>query len=70
MEHKTGRNHHGIHHTLTIDTPPKNTVRKNDLAIVTEQKPIPEKTKEPQKPRLIHMVSCKTVGEYKRTKKK
>ena len=49
-------------HTITIDTPlRKNTViRKNDIAIATETKPIPEK------PRLIHMVACKTVGEYKR----
>ena len=49
-------------HTITIDTPQrKNTViRKNDIAIATETKPIPEK------PRLIHMVACKTIGEYKR----
>ena len=59
-------------HTITIDTPlRKNTViRKSDLAIVTEQKPIPETTKEQQKPRLIHMVACKTVGEYKRNQEK
>ena len=48
-------------HTITIDTPKrKNTViRNNDIAIATETKPIPE-----PKPRLIHMVACKTVGEY------
>ena len=59
-------------HTITIDTPlRKNTViRKNDLAIVTEQKPIPELTKELQKPRLIHMVACKTLAEYKRNQEK
>ena len=53
-------------HTITIDTPlRKNTViRKNDIAIATETKPIPEK------PRLIHMVACKTVGEYKRNQEK
>ena len=59
-------------HTITIDTPlRKNTViRKSDLAIVNEQEQIPEITTEQQKPRLIHMVACKTVGEYKKTKKK
>ena len=58
-------------HTITIDTPlRKNTVRKSDLAIVTEQKPIPEMTKEQQKLRLIHMLACNTVGEYKRNEEK
>ena len=59
-------------HTITIDTPiRKNTViRKSDLAKVNEQKPIPEITRERQKPRLIHMVACKTVGEYKRNQEK
>ena len=59
-------------HTITIDTPlRKNTViRKNQLAIVNEQKPITELTEEQQKPRLIHMVACKTVGEYKRNQEK
>ena len=44
-------------HTITVDTPlRKNTViRKSDIAIATETKP-----------RLIHMVACKTVGEIKR----
>ena len=53
-------------HIITIDTPlRKNTViRKNDIAIATETKPIPEK------PRLIHMVACETVGEYKRNQEK
>ena len=38
----------------------KNTViTKNDLAIVNETKP-----------RLIHFVACKTVGEYKRNQEK
>ena len=56
-------------HTVTIDTPKrKNTViRKNDIAIATESIPIPPP--EP-KPRLIHMVACKTVGEYKRNQTK
>ena len=59
-------------HTITIDTPlRKNTViRKNHLAIVNEQKPITETTEEQQKPRLIHMVACKTVGKYKRNQEK
>ena len=54
-------------HTLTIDTPlRKNTViRKNDIAIATETKPLPE-----TKPRLIHMVECKTIGEYRRNQEK
>ena len=53
-------------HTITIDTPlRKNTViQKNDIAIATETKPIPEK------PKLIHLVACKTVGEYKRNQEK
>ena len=48
-------------HTITFDTPlRKNTViRKKDIAIATENKP-----------RLIHMVACKTVGEYKRNQEK
>ena len=59
-------------HTITIDTPLReNTVmRKNHLAIVNEQKPISETIQEQQKPRLIHMVACKTVGEYKRNQEK
>ena len=54
-------------HTITIDTPlRKNTViRKNDIAIATETKPKPV-----TKPRLLHMVACKTVGEYKRNQEK
>ena len=48
-------------HTITVDTPlRKNAViRENDIAIATETKP-----------RLIHMVPCKTVGEYKRNQEK
>ena len=48
-------------HTITVDTPlRKNTViRKSDIAIATETKP-----------RLIHMVACKTVSEYKRNQEK
>ena len=54
-------------HTITIDTPlRKNTViQKNDIAIASETRPILE-----TKPRLIHMVACKTVGEYKRNQEK
>ena len=53
--------------TITIDTPiRKNTViRKNDIATATETKPQPE-----TKPRLIHMVTCKTIGEYRRNQEK
>ena len=48
-------------HTITVDTPlRKNTViRKSDIVIATETKP-----------RLIHMVACKTVDEYKRNQEK
>ena len=48
-------------HTITVDTPlRKNTVlRKSDIAIATETKP-----------RLIHIVAWKTVGEYKRSREK
>ena len=69
MENNSRRNHHKVHtHTITLDTNTrKNTViRKNDLAIVTETKPL-ETT---EKPRLKHMVACKTVGEYKRNQEK
>ena len=59
-------------HTITIDTPlRKNTViRKNGLAIVTEKKALPTQKTVENKPRLIHMVACKTVGEYKRNQEK
>ena len=58
--------------TITLDTPlRKNTViRKNDLAIVTEKKTLPTQQIVENKPRLIHMVACKTVGEYKRNQEK
>ena len=48
-------------HTITVDTQLRqNTlIRKNDIAIATETKP-----------RLIHMVACKTVGDYKRNQEK
>ena len=47
--------------TITLDTNNrKNTViRKNDLTIVNESKP-----------RLIHLVACKTVREYNRNQEK
>ena len=59
-------------HTITLDTPlRKNTViRKNDLAIVTEKKTLPTYQIVENKPRIIHMVACKTVGEYKRNQEK
>ena len=54
-------------HTITIDTPlRKNTViRKKNIAIAKETKPLPE-----TKPRLIHMVACKTISEYRRNQEK
>ena len=57
-------------YTITLDTDNrKNTViRKSDLSIVTETKSL-EPESEP-KPRLIHMVACKTVSEYKRNQEK
>ena len=69
MEHNPGRcNHKLLPHTITLDTDNRKiaVIRKNDLAIVTET--IPGKT-EP-KTRLIHMVACKMVGEYKRNQEK
>ena len=45
-------------------------IRKNDLAIVTEKKTLPTQQIVANKPRLIHMVACKTVGEYKRNQEK
>ena len=55
-------------HKVTLDTNTRKNrvIRKNDLAIVTETKPI----ETAQIPRLIHMVACKTVGEYKRNQEK
>ena len=59
-------------HTITIDTPLRKytVIRKNDLAIVTEKKTLPTHQTVENKPRLIHMVACKTVGEYKRNQEK
>ena len=49
----------------------KLVIRKSDIAIATETKPIPETRPNPEpKPRLIHMVACKTVVEYKRNQEK
>ena len=54
-------------HTISIDTPLRKStvIRKKDIAIATETKPLPEK-----KPRLIHTVACKTLGEYRRNQEK
>ena len=61
-------------HTVTIDTPKwKNRViRKNDIAIATESIPLPplERKTPETKPRVIHMVACKTVGDCKRNQEK
>ena len=74
MEYYRRRNNHRIltTHTITIDTPTrKNTkIRKKDLAIVTEKEQTIAPVTTEQKPRLIHMVNCKTVGEYKRYQEK
>ena len=48
----------------------KTVIKKNDVAIVTEEKLIPEIPKESQKPKLIHMVACKTISEHKRNQEK
>ena len=51
---------------LDTNTRKRTVNRKNDLAIVTETKPI----ESIEKLRLIHMVACKTIGEYKRNQEK
>ena len=58
-------------HTITLDTDNrKNTViRNNDLAIVTQTVPSPPKQPN-EKPRLVHMVACKTVNEYHSNQRK
>ena len=55
-------------HTITLDTNTRknSVIWKNDLAIVTKTKPI----ETAEKPRLIHRVACKTVGESKRNQEK
>ena len=60
-------------HTKTIDTHNrKNTViRNNDIAISSETLPLPQEQKQQEpKLRLINFVSCNTVGEYNRNKRK
>ena len=59
-------------HTITLDTDNrKNTViRNSDLAIVTQTLPTPPDTYSNDKPRLIHMVACKTVNEYHSNQRK
>ena len=56
----------------TIDTTMrKNTViKKTDLAIVTKKKQVIETVTTEQKPRLIHLITRKTEGEYKRNQEK
>ena len=53
-------------HTITLDiSNRRNTViRNSDLAIVTQTLPTPSEKNTKNKPRLIHMVACKTVYEY------
>ena len=60
-------------HTISIDTHNRknNVIRKSDIAISSEKRPIPQEQK-PQEPklRLINFFACKTVGEYNRNKRK
>ena len=59
-------------HTITLDTNNrKNTViRNSDLAIVTQTLPTPSETNTNNKPRLTHMVACKTFNEYHSNQRK
>ena len=59
-------------HKITLDTNNrKNTViRNSDLAIVTQTLPKPSETITNNKPRLKHMVACKTVNEYHSNQRK
>ena len=67
MEYNSRRNKtHYSPHTITLDTNANTVIRKNDLAIVTETKP----RETIEKPRLIYMVACKAMGEYKRHQEK
>ena len=69
MECNSRRNYNKLlPHTITLDTNTrkKTVFRKNDLAIITETKPI--ETVETS--RQIHMVAFKTVGKYKRNQEK
>ena len=54
-------------HAITINTPLRKTtvIRKKDSGKVAEKKPRIEPALNKQKPTLVHMVACKTVGEYK-----
>ena len=58
-------------HTIKLDTDNrKNTViRKSNLAIVTQPLLSQHKRTSPPK-RLIHMVACKSLREYKNNKEK
>ena len=58
-------------HTITLDADDrKNTVlRKNNQAIVTQTLPTHQKQASPPK-RLINMVACKSLREYKRNQEK
>ena len=62
MKYNSRRNNNTLFpHKITLDTNTKKytAIRKNDLAIVIEIKP----RETTEKPRLIHMVACKTVRE-------
>ena len=70
MEHNSRRNNNTLftpHNNLRYEHKKKHCYsKKNDLATVTETKPL----ETIEKPRLPHMVACKTVGEFKRNQDK
>ena len=45
-------------------------IRKNDLAVLTEQKTITKQVIIEVRPKLIHMIACKTVGQYRKNQEK
>ena len=68
MEHNSRWNHNQLYSTHNYNRhsfTEKHTNSKNDIAIATETKPIPEPI-----PRLIHMVACRTEKEYKKNQEK
>ena len=73
MEHHRRLNSHQIltthnHHRYTFKK--KHINQKNDLAVVTEKKALTKPQIIEQTPSLIHIVPCKTGGEYKRKQEK
>ena len=72
MEYNTRRYNNWLHTSYGNNRRKNTVIRRNDKAIATETLSLPPpKPKIPEpKPRLIHMVTCKTVGEYKRNQEK